>query len=112
MNHFSQLRIGSRLAAGFAAVLLLSTVSTTYALFTARNGAEATKRMAEQPLVKERLVADWYGNTYAAVARTALIARSTDDTLSTTFAKTISDSVTKSTELIRKIDALRTAWDW
>jgi methyl-accepting chemotaxis protein len=103
---FSNLRIGARLAIAFAVILLLSIVSTSYSLVTAHNSAESTKRMTELPLVKERLVADWYINTYAAIARTALIARSTDETLSTTFAKTIADSVAKSTELIKQVEAL------
>ena len=60
-NHmFSNLRISARLAIGFAIVLLLSIVSTSYSLINARNAAEATKRMTEQPLIKERLVSDWY----------------------------------------------------
>ena len=106
MNLFSRFRIGTRLAAGFAIVLLLSIMSTCYSLAVMHSAAEASKRMTEAPLVKERLVADWYANTYAAVARTALIARSTDETLSTTFAAPIADSVTRSTELIRQVDAL------
>ena len=108
MTHFSNFRIGTRLAAGFAIVLLLSIISTAYSLVTARSAAEATKSMTEQPLVKERLVSDWYMNTNAAIVRTTLISRSTDDTLATTFAKPIADSVTKSTELIKQVEALLT----
>jgi methyl-accepting chemotaxis protein len=103
---FSNIRIGSRLAVGFAIVLLLSIVSTSYSLVTARSATEATKRMTEQPLVKERMVSDWYLMTYSAIARTALIARSTDDTLSTVFAKPIADSVATSTALIKQIEPL------
>ncbi len=103
---FSNLRISARLAIGFAIVLLLSIVSTSYSLINARSAAEATKRMTEQPLIKERLVSDWYVYTYSAIARTALIARSADETLATTFAKPIADSVTKSTELIRQVEPL------
>ena len=103
---FFRLRIGTRLAAAFGIILLLSLVSTGYALVAARAGAEATAHMTALPLAKERLVSDWYTNTYSAVARTALIARSTDDTLSTVFAKDIADSVTRSTEMIKKLDTL------
>jgi methyl-accepting chemotaxis protein len=103
---FSNIRIGSRLAIGFAIVLLLSIVSTSYSLVTARAATESTRRMTEQPLVKERLVSDWYLMTYSAIARTALIARSTDETLSTVFAKQIADSVAASTALIKQIEPL------
>ena len=101
-----RLRIGSRLALAFGIILLLSIVSTGYSLLAARAGAEATRQMTTLPLAKERLVSDWYTNTYSAVARTALIARSTDDSLSTAFAKPIADSVTRSTELIKQVEAL------
>jgi methyl-accepting chemotaxis protein len=105
---FSSLRIGARLVVAFTIVLLLSIISTSYSLVTARHAADATRRMTEQPLVKERLVSDWYTNTVSAVARTALIARSTDDSLSTTFAKPIADSVTRSTALIKQVEPLLT----
>jgi methyl-accepting chemotaxis protein len=101
-----RLRIGSRLALAFGIILLLSIVSTAYSLVAARAGAEATRHMTQLPLAKERLVSDWYTNTYSAVARTALIARSSDDSLSTAFAKPIADSVTRSTELIKQIEPL------
>ncbi|MBC7602414.1 MAG: MCP four helix bundle domain-containing protein, partial [Ramlibacter sp.] len=106
MNIFSRFRIGTRLTAGFAIVLLLSIISTCYSLVTARSAAEATRHMTEAPLVKERLVSDWYLYTYSAITRTALIARSSDETLTTTFAQPIADSVTRSTELIKQVDAL------
>jgi methyl-accepting chemotaxis protein len=106
---FSNIRIGTRLAAGFAILLLLFIASTSYSLIAARHATEATKRMTEQPLVKERLVSDWYMYTYSAIARTALIARSSDETLATTFAKPIADSVATSTELIKQVDALLTS---
>ena len=101
-----RLRIGTRLALAFGIILMLSIISTAYALLAARAGAEATRQMTTLPLAKERLVSDWYTNTYSAVARTALIARSTDDTLSTVFAKPIADSVTRSTEMIKKLETL------
>ena len=47
MHALSHLRIGTRLAAGFALVLLLSVISTSYALYSARVNAEATREMME-----------------------------------------------------------------
>ncbi|MBV6321227.1 methyl-accepting chemotaxis protein [Duganella violaceipulchra] len=106
MNLLSQLRIGTRLALGFAIVLLLAVCATSVALYNARVNAEATRRMMEQPLAKERLASDWYVLIYSAVARTALIARSSDDSLSTTFADVIADSSKKGGELIGKLKEL------
>ena len=103
---FSNTRIGVRLAIGFAIVLLLSIVATAYAMFAANANSADTKRMMALPLAKERLVADWYVLTYSAIARTALIARSTDDTLSTVFAAPIADSVKRGSETIKQIEPL------
>ncbi|MDO8066468.1 methyl-accepting chemotaxis protein [Janthinobacterium sp. SUN206] len=106
MHALSHLRIGTRLAAGFALVLLLSVISTSYALYSAHMNAEATRQMMEKPLAKERLVSDWYVLIYSAIARTSMIARSTDETLSNVFADTIADSTKQGSELLKKIEAL------
>jgi methyl-accepting chemotaxis protein len=106
MHALSHLRIGTRLAAGFALVLLLSVISTSYALYSAHVNAEATRQMMEKPLAKERLVSDWYVLIYSAIARTSMIARSTDETLSSVFADTIADSTKQGSELLKKIEAL------
>ena len=45
MQFLSQLRIGSRLAAGFGIVLLLSAISTSYALYHSNQTANATRAM-------------------------------------------------------------------
>ena len=106
MHALSHLRIGTRLAAGFALVLLLSVISTSYALYSAHVNADATRQMMEKPLAKERLVSDWYVLIYSAIARTSMIARSTDQTLSSVFADTIADSTRQGGELLKKIEAL------
>ncbi|WP_426190485.1 methyl-accepting chemotaxis protein [Massilia sp. DWR3-1-1] len=100
------LRIGARLALAFGIILFLSIISTTYALVAARAGADATRHLTAMPLAKERLVSDWHTYTASAIARTALIASSSDDTLSAKFAKQIADSVTRSTELLKQVEAL------
>jgi methyl-accepting chemotaxis protein len=100
------LRIGSRLTLGFATMLVLSLAGTSFALYTTRSSAEATQQMMQKPLTKERLVSDWYVLTYSAIARTSLIARSTDNTLSAVFAKPIKDSVADTTVILKKVEAL------
>jgi methyl-accepting chemotaxis protein len=107
MKYFLRhIRIGSRLTIAFALILVLATIATASALLAARANAEATEKMLAIPLTKERLVADWNTNTYSAIVRTSLIARSTDTTLSTVFAKDIADSVTNTTEIIKKVEPL------
>jgi methyl-accepting chemotaxis protein len=110
MNHFfNNLRIGTRLTLAFALILVLATIATASALLAARSSARATEEMMDVPLAKERLVSSWNTMTYSAIARTSLIARSTDATLSAVFAKTIADSVTTSTELIKQVEPLLTS---
>jgi methyl-accepting chemotaxis protein len=106
MQALSSIRIGTRLALGFAAILILSILLNAMSLLNARGTASDTHAMMAEPLAKERLLADWSVLIYSAVARTELIAKSTDDTLSTVFATTIADSSKRGGELIKKIEAL------
>jgi methyl-accepting chemotaxis protein len=107
MKYFLRdMRIGSRLATAFALILVLATVATASALLTARANADATEQMMAVPLAKERLVSDWNVNTYSAIVRTGMIARSTDNTLGTVFAKDIADSVAGANGIIKKIEPL------
>jgi methyl-accepting chemotaxis protein len=107
MKHFFlNMRLGARLALGFGLILVLSIVATSSALLTARAGAQATEQMMQVPLAKERLVSDWYVLTYSAIARTSLIARSSDNELSTLFAKPIADSVTAASAVVKQVEPL------
>jgi methyl-accepting chemotaxis protein len=107
MKYFLRhIRIGSRLTIAFGLILVLATIATASALLAARANADATEKMLAIPLTKERLVSDWNVNTYSAIVRTSMIARSTDNTLSTVFAKDIADSVTRSTDIIKKVEPL------
>jgi methyl-accepting chemotaxis protein len=106
MKFLSNLRIGNRLAVAFAIVLGLTVISTAIALVSSRNNAEATRVMMQSPLAKERLISDWYVLTYSAIARTSMIARTTDETLPVVFADVISDSVKKGSETIAKVEKL------
>ena len=106
MNFLSHTRIGTRLAAAFAIVLLLAVIATTVGLVNARHQATATRDMMEKPLAKERLVSDWYVLMYSAIARTELIARSKDASLPTVFADVIAASSKRGAELMGKVKEL------
>ncbi|WP_082591266.1 methyl-accepting chemotaxis protein [Duganella sp. Root198D2] len=106
MQFLSRLRIGPRLAAGFGIVLLLSAIGTGYALYHSNETANATRAMMDRPLAKERIVSDWYVLIYSAVARTQMIARSSDGELSNTFATAIADSAKRGAELLKSIEGL------
>ena len=106
MQFLSQLRIGPRLAAGFGIVLLLSALGTAYALYQSNATANATRAMMDRPLAKERIVSDWYVLIYSAIARTHMIARSSDTELSNTFATVIAESTKRGGELLKSIEGL------
>ncbi|WP_296001210.1 methyl-accepting chemotaxis protein [Rugamonas sp.] len=106
MLRLSNIRIGVRLAIGFAAVLILSIIAIAFALVNARENAEATKRMMAEPLTKERLVNDWYTQTSVTVARTILMGKSSDQTLAATFADVMADGSKKGNVLNKKMGEL------
>ena len=103
MNTLSRLRIGARLALGFATVLVLAIVATAFALMNALHNADATKRMMADPLTKERLANDWYTQTSVTIARTVMLAKSSDTALAGTFAATMADGSKKGNEMNRRM---------
>lgn len=111
MRFLSNIRIGTRLAIGFILVLALSVASTANALIQARKSAEATRHMMEKPLTKERITADWYVFIYSAIARTSMIAKSSDETLSDVFADVIADSTKRGSALLKSLEPLLTSED-
>ncbi|HXA46313.1 MAG TPA: hypothetical protein VNW52_01690, partial [Burkholderiaceae bacterium] len=111
MSILTNVRISTRLALGFVIVLALSIVSTSFALINARNNAEATRQMMEKPLAKERLVSDLYVLIYSAVARTTMIARSSDGTLATTFGDVMAESAKKGAVAVKGVEVLLTSDD-
>src|SRR5471032_3142286 len=106
MHHLSNIRIGVRLALGFAAILLLSIIAIAFALVNARDNAEATKRMMAEPLAKERIVNDWYTQTSVTIARTVMMAKSSDQSLAATFAEVMVDGSKKGNVLNKKMGEL------
>jgi methyl-accepting chemotaxis protein len=100
------MRIGTRLTLGFALILILSIVSTTYALMNARANVTSMERMTGAPLAKERLVSDMKTLIASAIWRTSMIARSSDANLGVTFAEAQADGVKRGSAVIKNIEAL------
>jgi len=99
MNLLPNVRIGTRLAAGFAMLILLSIASTLIGMWQLHTVSETARQMMEKPLVKERMAADWYRNTYASIRRTSAIAKSSDPSLTTFFADDIAVTTKSSSDL-------------
>jgi methyl-accepting chemotaxis protein len=106
MNLLSDTRIGIRLALGFAIVLVLCLCATATALYSARANALATHEMMSLPLSKERIVSEWNTRTDTAVARTSMIARTSDATLAGLFAKPMAESVARTSEALKQIEPM------
>lgn len=70
MKFLSYLRIGQRLALGFAIVLGLSILTTTLGIIQLNALADAAQAMLDEPIKKERLASDWSKNTNVSVTRT------------------------------------------
>jgi methyl-accepting chemotaxis protein len=107
MRHFLRnLRIGTRLTLGFSLILVLSIVSTSYALLNSRANVAAMEGMMDAPLAKERLTSDMKTLIASAVWRTSMIARSSDSNLGVTFADAQAEGVKRGSAVMKKIEEL------
>jgi methyl-accepting chemotaxis protein len=101
MKKFKDIRIGTRLGLGFGMILLISGLSTAIAIGRLQAVAQSTREMMQQPLAKERMVTEWYGQVVAAIRRTSAIAKSSDPSLIEFFAEE-SRNVTKGTNALQE----------
>lgn len=76
--NIGNLKIGTRLGAGFALVLFLLSVIAGLGVWWLQNVGNATHQMASQAMVKERLAADWLVGTSTNSVRTFALVKSTD----------------------------------
>ena len=101
-----KISIGSRLALGFALVLVLAACVIALASWRLSATAAATRQMMDEPLAKERLIADWNRNINAGVRRTIAIAKSSDPSLAVLFAEDQAQSTKSSGEMQDKLKGL------
>jgi methyl-accepting chemotaxis protein len=92
MNLLSNMKIGQRLALGFAVILILSIVITVIGILKLNAVADAAGRMLDEPVKKERLISDWSNNIALAVIRTSAIIKSSDTSLSQFFAQSTEET--------------------
>ena len=85
--NFSNLKIGHRLAIGFAVILAFTILIAAVSIWRLKAISDATSEMMEHPHAKERMVSDWYRYIAVAVRRTTAIAKSTDPSLGAFFAE-------------------------
>jgi len=102
------MKIGHRLALGFAVVLALSILVTAISIVKLNSVAAAAEQMLDQPIKKERLIGDWASNIAVAVIRTSAIIKSSDPSLTDFFAKNIEETNAKATMYLKDVKALLT----
>ncbi len=107
----NSLRIGSRLAVGFAAVLSLLLAITLVALWRLQATSVSMNTLMSVPLEKERLISDWSRNIHSAVRRAGAIVKSRDPAVANYFAEESEQSSKESGVYQNKIEALLTSPD-
>ena len=106
MGFLANMNIAKRLGVGFALVLGLTLVIAAAAVWRLNTIADATRAMMAVPLAKERMMEEWHMQTFAAVRRTAAIVKSSDPSLVEFFKADGVKTATRSTELLKQIEAL------
>jgi len=109
MKFLSDLRIGQRLALGFAIVLALSIFTTTLSLIQLNALADAAQAMLDEPIKKERLASDWSKNTNVSVTRTSAIIKSSDTALVQFFAKGTEETNRSTSEYVKQLEPMLTS---
>jgi len=100
------LKIGTRLAAGFGLVLALMILMTVIGIRHMHSVATATNEMMQQPLAKERMISDWYRLIHTSVRRTSAISKSSDPSLGAFFAEDTKLSTAEINSLQQKVEPL------
>jgi methyl-accepting chemotaxis protein len=108
MNFLANIKIGQRLALGFAIVLGLSILTTVIGIIKLNAVADAAQQMLGEPIKRERLISDWSRNIDMAVVRTSAIAKSSDVTLVEFFAANAAKTSSATAEIIKQLEPLLT----
>ncbi|OON61165.1 hypothetical protein B0920_19810 [Massilia sp. KIM] len=106
MITFNKLNIGTRLAAGFALTLLMTVLIAAAGVWRLNQVAAETREIMAEPIAKERMIAEWYTQIFAAVRRTAAIVKSSDPSLTTYFKEDSAATSKLSTELVKRIEPM------
>jgi methyl-accepting chemotaxis protein len=106
MNFVANMKIGQRLALGFAVVLGLSILTTVVGILKLNTVADAAEQMLNEPIKKERLASDWHTNIANAVTRTSAIAKSSDTGLVSFFAANAKKTSADTAEIVKTIEPM------
>lgn len=101
------LRIGTRLAIGFAIVLILLMATTGIGVWRLQEVGAASEQMVKEALLRERLAEDWVAATTANGVRTVALTKSTDADDVKYFQKDIDTTSKRISEIQKSIDAMK-----
>jgi methyl-accepting chemotaxis protein len=102
----ANLRISTRLGAGFAVVLCLTAVIAGVGTWRLSATADEATRLMEVPMAKERLSQEWFRSVSVGVRRTAAIAKSSDPSVEAYFSDEIKASTARAGEIVKSLEAL------
>ena len=100
------LKLGTRLAGGFAILLAMIMVMCIVGLVSLANINDSVETLTQRSLTKERLINDWARNIQSGVTRTTAIAKSADASLAGFFTEEAAASTRNSSALQQKIEPL------
>lgn len=101
------LRIGARLAIGFAVVLILMMSITGIGVWRLQEVGTASEFMVKEALLRERLAEDWVAATTANGVRTVALMKSADADDQKYFQQNINETSKRITEIQKSIDAMK-----
>jgi methyl-accepting chemotaxis protein len=106
MNSLKNLKVGTRLALGFAVVLAFSILTTVVGVMQLDNIAAEAESMLALPIQKERDASDWNRFISVAVIRTTAIVKSSDASLVPFFAAHSAMTTKGTSDTVKKLEPL------
>ncbi|MGJ7527676.1 methyl-accepting chemotaxis protein [Variovorax sp. GB1P17] len=103
------LKIGTRLGLGFAAILLLMAVIAGTGMLRLSNVGSATDEMMKHALVKERLANQWSNLLGPTIVRSFAMVKATDPAVVTYFANARAESSAKINPVQKKLEEMLTS---
>ena len=101
--NLNNLRVGTRLGAGFAMILLLLALMLVVSVWRLNSTSAAMKEMMDTPLAKERLLDEQLRNVVVGVTRGKAIAKSADAGLEALFRDEAKASTARGNEIVKAL---------
>jgi len=103
---FSDLRIGVRLGAGFAVILLLMMIMVAFGLAQLANVGSTAKQVVETELKKERITTEWVSNATQNGLRTLAAIKSSDAAMYDMYIQQIAETARANDSLKQQLETL------